>query len=89
MHKLFVETEANRPFFGQTVEQINDHAGRLDVALQAVQGLRVMVDQNGRDIQINADLAITNDRQLKEGLKRLETEVGTQGAASPTRAKSR
>ena len=62
VHKIFMEMEANRPFYGNRVEQINDHTERIDILLQAIQGLRVLVDQNTKDISQNAGLAVNNDQ---------------------------
>ena len=82
--------EATKPFNVATVDQINDHAKRIDVLTQIGKNLGNMVDrntateaQNAQDLTHNAELVVDNDKQLKQGLKELEAMVTAQGAAIP------
>ena len=45
LRKLYVQAEADKPFFADTVEQIKDHAQRLDILMQAIATIHHIVTE--------------------------------------------
>ena len=88
VHKLYVQAEADKIFFNNTVDQINDHLQRFDIMKQAmatlsditgkvVAGASASEDRAGK---LSADV-VDNNNKIKQGLKELEVIVTQQGLA--------
>ena len=90
LYKLYVQAEAHRAFFVNTVDQMNDHAQRLDVMKQAMATIsdiarKVSAGANASDHRASkaSAQAFDNDRKIKHGLKKLEVIVTHQGLGIP------
>ena len=79
LHKLYLQSTADREFFGKTVESLNDHAQRLDLAWTLLSRVQAKVQSLDDSVEKNALLAVSNDRTVKQGLAEMETIINRHG----------
>ena len=83
-----MQAKGDKAFFAHTVDQINDHAQRLDIMKQAMATLSDITGKVGARASASDDRAgrlsadvVDNDSKIKQGLKELDAIVTQQGLA--------